>query len=232
MLAPLLNAAIQNISKPSFDLTLVGLFVVFVLIATPLLHDPLVLNVGYSAIWLCLLYVVGAYMHKYDIPSKFKKKQALGIFMLMVLITFASKIVCRFLNITLFENILVSYTSPTILLSSIALFITFAKMNDIRPLQKVIRVLAPASLGVYLLHEHPIIRKHLIFGFSENFVSHNFIVMILLVLGASCGIYLLCSAIELVRIKLFALLRIKDLCNKIESFIMKIHQSSEVVNSK
>lgn len=232
LLSPLLNTALQNSNPKQLALPLLGLFILFSLMPTSLLADPLHLNAGYSTLWLYILYIVGACIHKYDIPAKIKTGWTFLLFLLAVLITLISKIALNYIGFEQYDDILISYTSPTIIVSGIALFIIFAKLDEIRPLQKVINFLAPASLGVYLIHVHPIIWQYLIADFSLSFLNYNPIVMVLMVLGASCGIYLLCSAIELGRIKLFALLRIKDLCSKIDHFILKKLHSSDVVHRK
>ena len=211
---------------------LFSLFFVFCVISTPLLHDPLVLSRGYSTLWLSILYIVGAYIHKYNITAKFRKSIAIGLYLVMVIITFSSKIIMHSLGLALFEDVLVSYTSPTIVLSGIFLFILFAKFENIPVLQKIIRTLAPASLGVYLIHFHPLVWEHLLYGFSKSFVNYNCIVMLLLVLGASAVIYLACTLIELVRIRFFRLLKISHLCNKFDHYIMsKFMSADEAVNS-
>lgn len=54
------------------------------------------------------------------------------------------------------------YNSPTILLASIALFIFFLnlKINSDK-IKNLIQYIAPSTLGVYLIHEHPLIRSQL-----------------------------------------------------------------------
>ena len=232
LLTPLINLAIQNIDKKTFELLLLGfgsILLISGLLAPIMPRDPFVLDDGYSLIWLCMMYLAGAYIHKYDIAKKIKKRYASGLVLLMVSITFASKVIFSSLGLPVFDAF-IAYSSPTIIVSGIALFLIFAQLEDIRPLQKTINLLAPASLGVYLIHAHPLVYQNLISGFSAGFTHYNPVVMLLLVLGASCGIYLLCSAIELGRIKLFALLKIKDLCSRIDHLIMSKLHSSESAN--
>ena len=54
------------------------------------------------------------------------------------------------------------YNSPTILLASIALFIFFLnlKINSDK-IKNLIQYIAPSTLGVYLIHEYPLIRSQL-----------------------------------------------------------------------
>lgn len=231
LFTPLLNTALQNIGKKTFDMILFGLFSTFCVTTTFLLHDPFVLNGGYSTIWLLTLYLVGAYIHKYHIAAKLNKCVAFGLFLLMVLITFASKILFTRFGITLLENVLVSYVSPTIALSGLFLFIFFVKFEEIPPLQGIIRIMAPASLGVYLIHVHPLVWDHVLCVFSDLFTNYNCIIMVLLVFGASAVIYLVCTFIDLLRINLFQLLKVKSLCARLDNFIMrKLGAENELEN--
>lgn len=133
----------------------------------------------------------------------------------MVLITLLPQILLKSFKNGFYVDILLSYISPTILLSGVFLFLVFANASEIRPLQKLIRLIAPASLGVYLIHVHPII-WNLVPNLFKSFVNYNPIIMTLLILAAAVGVYLLCTIVELVRIKLFAWFRIKKPCDWIE----------------
>ena len=215
LLIPVLNAAIAHIEKKAYDILLLSMFALYCFFGYFSLHDAYSLSSGYSMIWLCILYLLGAYLHKYNIAATIKKRRSFGLYILMVILTFLPKILLRNFKNGSYIDILVSYVSPTIVFSSISLFLVFANASEIRPLQKLIRLLAPASLGVYLIHVHPIVWS-LVPNIYKSFVENNLVVMTLLIFAAAVGVYLMCSIIELVRIKLFAWFRIKKLCDWIE----------------
>lgn len=220
MLIPILNTAIQHISKKTFDIMLLGLFIFSSILSSFLLQDPLVLDSGYSTLWLCILYITGAYIHKYKLTARIRKRTAFGLFFLMVLITFLWKMAFTLLGFDTYKNVLISYTSPTMILSGIFLFIAFSKLEFAPRFQKLIRTFAPATLGVLIIHMHPLVWEYLTKGFSITFVKYNCIVMVLLVLASSAAIYLVCTLLDLLRIKLFQVLKIKDLCSRFEHFFM------------
>jgi hypothetical protein len=59
----------QNIDRKTFNLILLGLLGIIVVscLLTPFMpHDPLSLKNGYSLIWLHIMYMIGAYLHKYN----------------------------------------------------------------------------------------------------------------------------------------------------------------------
>jgi hypothetical protein len=116
-------------------------------------------------------------------------------------------------------------------LSGLFLFLCFAKLEDIPRLRKVIHFLAPGSLGVYLIHVHPIIWSSLVKGFSKSFTHYNSIIMILLALGASVVLYLVCTLIDLLRIKIFQIFKVKHLCTRLDNYIVsKLGAEKESAN--
>lgn len=73
LLIPVLNAGIQNITKKAFGASLFACFIFFSIIPVFLLENPYGFSGGYSMLWLCLMYLVGAYISKYRIAEKAKK---------------------------------------------------------------------------------------------------------------------------------------------------------------
>ena len=49
-----------------------------------------------------------------------------------------------------------------------------------------------------------------------RFIDHNCFIMTLKVIGSAIIIYVMCSVVELVRIKIFKLLKVNELCSKID----------------
>lgn len=226
LLTPLLNSALHNVSRRTIGvLMLAGLFI-FCILPTFLHFDPYVLNGGYSLIWLCMLYLVGGYIKKYRVLDRFKKSHALYIYLSAVVLTFAVKIVIELVTLKASGNvksggILVGYTSPTIVLSALGIFIFSAKLTFSEKTNKIISFFAPASLGVYLIHVSKPVWNHLLKGFSRPFLDYNVVVTLLLVFASAVCIYLICSFIELGRINLFKLLKIDALCKMADNFAAK-----------
>lgn len=70
LLTPILNIAIAHIEKKTYDALLLSIFGLFCVLGYFSLHDAYTLNSGYSL--LCILYLLGAYLYKYDIAAKVK----------------------------------------------------------------------------------------------------------------------------------------------------------------
>lgn len=224
LLVPLLNAAIAKIEKRTFGISLLAMFVLFSVLPTMLRSEPYKIDKGYSLIWLCLLYLAGAYMNKYRIPEKIKKRWAWLVFFASVVLTFLSKVAIEYLTREwlgkpMFGDTFVDYVSPTIVLAALSLFVACSKLTFPPAINKIIAWFAPAALGVYLIHVCIPVWKNVIKNFSVSFVEHSVPVMVLVVLGSALGLYLLCSLIERLRIQIFQWLRIRVLCLKIEEWV-------------
>lgn len=232
LLIPLLNVIIEKTDKKTLELAFLSMFVAFSILPIILESDPYRMGKGYSLIWLCLLYLFGGYINKYDIINKIKKYQAWLLFASMIVITFLSKMGLEYLTMHLFGkpehgNILINYISPTIVLAAIALFIACSKQTFPKTINKIISVFAPAALGVYLIHVCIPVWKNILKDFAVEFASQPAPIMILLVLAATLIIYFTCSLIELLRIQLFRLFKIKNLCIKLDDLIMKHFNKKE-----
>ena len=144
-----------------------------------------------------------------------------------MLATWISKFTIRFVTVKIFgsskfENSFIIYTSPTIVLAGIGIFIACSKITFPKSIEKIIKLCSPAALGVYLIHVQPLIWFYVIKDFSAEFAKESTIVMVGLVFLSAIIIYTACTIIDLLRIQLFKLLRIKKLCQKIEALITKV----------
>ena len=226
LLTPLLNAAIEHTPRRAFTLSLAGAFVFFCGLPTLLHADPYKIGVGYSLIWLCLLYLLGGYFRKYDVLARCRPLFAWLLYLGAVAVTFLSKYVIEYIvahneDCTLRGNMLVEYTSPTIVLAGIGLFIACAGLTFPRPAERVIAFLSPAALGVYLIHANQFTWHHVMKDIGVRFAACSPAVMVLAVLLCALCIYGVCTLIELARIYLFRLLRVDALLKKADPLFDK-----------
>ena len=229
---PILNTAINNLSKKSVKGFLVIILIVVCvfdrIMETYVSTDAFILRGGASTIWLVLLYMFGAYIKKYDVKQKVTALKSILGFFSMILLTFFAKMVIYYLTKNIFgqvkyDGVFVSYRSITIVLAAVFIFL-FCLRIKIGPFaQKIIAFFAPASLGIYLIHTHPFVYS---FTMSNKFmwlVEKPIIVMILGAIGITAVIFLACAAIDWIRILLFKLVRINKLCEFIDNKIQKIY---------
>ena len=217
---PFLNKAINSLSQQTYKKVLLLILFAVCFIDCIVTTDAFNLNNGYSAIWLMIVYLFGAYIRKYNIFEKMTSFKCIVGYFSMIILTFVSKIAIRFVTIDLlgqakYENTFISYISITILLSAIFLMMFCLKIKINNIASKLICFIAPASLGIYLIHVHPLVFNNIINNAFVSFADKSPITMTFFVIVASLGIFVLCAIIELLRIQIFKLIKI----NKLSEFI-------------
>ena len=220
ILMPILNAGVNALTEKQAYITVFLLAGVFSLCAifsgVVVSADVFNLNSGYSVLWLCVLYIIGGCIGKYDMLKKIRSVY-LGIgYAVCVIFTLAFKLVIEKLGIGRGAGILINYISPTILISAVCLLGLFSRLKTNETAEKIIGFFAPASLGVYLIHDHPLIRAKLMHNRFESLTDKNAIVMAVSVIGLAVGIFIVCSLVDKLRIALFNKLRIKEFVSKID----------------
>ncbi|MBQ8309736.1 MAG: acyltransferase [Clostridia bacterium] len=159
---------------------------------------------GYNMMWLSVLYVIGAYVSKYNSFSSIPKPACFLTYFVAVIATHLFKF-C-----TDNGSVAVNYTSPTILIAGFALLIGFSRLKFPRSVRAVIKFMSPAAFGVYLVHVHPLIWEKFMKLRYYEFGSFDTWYMVVAVLVAALVIYLFCSCIDLVRHYLFKLLHLRQ----------------------
>ena len=221
-LTPVLNRIIYNTEQRVLKLSMAAIFAIYSIYATVSLHDIFKLNVGCSVWWLSFMYVVGGYIRKYKIDEKIRKFGG-GLYILSVGTIFISmtaiELVNRILPIELNERLFSYNTTPLVVLEAIGLLVFFSQ----KKLRKntLIRFFAPVSFGVYLIHTHPLIYSYILKNVFVGYISYNALTMLLLSMATMLAIYVLCSLVDFVRIKIFARLRVGKLCDKAGAYIEK-----------
>lgn len=211
---PLLDKGLRFISDKQLGQLVVGIFLVFSLV--PALFNNKVLEYslskGFGMTWLIILYILGAYLRRLDL-EKIKTGFLLALYLFSSLITF--------LGMNGIGEIWFWYPSPSLVLASLAIFILFAKwkISGQGRLGALIAFLAPASFGVYLIHLHPLIEKHLL---VDQFISLLHLEEWLLPLALFClsfVIYLVSSLIERIRLWLFRRLRLREKLSFLDQYL-------------
>ena len=174
-----------------------------------------------------MLYLAGAYIHKYDVAEKIKKSTAWLVFGVTLLVTVGFKMGMEMFPQNIFptekfKSVLVSYNAPTTIIMALSLLIALSKQKFGRISAKVIAWSAPAALGVYLIHTNQLVWQYLIKGFSAGLVEYHWAVMLLLTLAAAVAIFTACLLVDKVRIWLFKLVKIDLLCQKAEQWVEKL----------
>lgn len=219
---PLLNIAIDRLSRVELLATAVG--IVFVLSVLPTVSGTDIFGAfeGYSAIWLMALYVIGGYFGKYRVLPGMTPLRCLVAYAISVSVTLLALILLQGKDASTLAGgdasmALINYTSPTILVCGISLLMFFERIAvESSRLKKVISFLVPLSFSVYLIHTHPLVFDRIIGGAFAWIADQGALLIVPLVLASAFGIYLVCTAIDFVVSKLFAMLKVNALARRID----------------
>lgn len=220
ILIPVLNAAVNSISQATFKKILICILIGVGVGHTIMARDTFTLYNGHSVVWLAVMYLFGAYIKKYNVNEKTTALRCFIGFFAMVLITFLSKFVFHFATKAIFgeaklEDIFVSYTSVTIMFSAIFLFLFCLKLKINRASEIAINFFAPATLGVYLIHVHDLVYVLILKDAFVSFIDMSVVLMLAYITITVVVIFLICSAIDLLRIQFFKFVRV----NRISEFL-------------
>ena len=155
LIAPLLNQAILTMKKELLLPIITGGFIYFSIIPTIFKQDSLGIWRGYSVLWMILLYIVGAIIRKFKYESYFQSCKVIFGILLLTSLTF----VLYFFDYEQWR----SYSSPTVILQGILIFLLCLNIKNIPPLlEKIVLFLSPLTLGVYLFHVHPLVFRRIL----------------------------------------------------------------------
>ena len=100
--------------------------------------------------------------------------------------------------------------SPTMVAAAVFLFLAFQKLEIPNIFQKPIALFSPAAFGVYLIHKQEYVAGFFIRGKFVQYLELSVVEMIGAVLLTAIVIFTICILIDLVRYKVFTLLKIKQ----------------------
>lgn len=165
-------------------------------------------------LWLSVLYLLGAYVKKYNIAHKFEKKRFLLGFFGCIFITWLIKLIIELISFKLFDkillgNVLISYISPTIVLSSIFLLLYFINLKiEKRTILRIIKFLSPLTFGIYLIHSNPLIYTNIFDNMLVKFVNYPYYILILIIVIVVFLIFLFCVLIDKMRVHIFKIINV------------------------
>lgn len=223
IISPFINILLKSITKISYQ-RLLFLFILFVI--------PMFLFDGKSTyisgnifgeLFISIyIYAIGGYIKLYGIKvlSECKELKLILILIAIYILLFNIIILVNYegLNYYYFTNM----DNPIIIIMSILYFYIFRKIkmkNNI-----FINCLSSITLGVYLVHEHPIMKKVLWLNWF-NSTDSNLSRYVILFILAELTIYAITIVIEIIRKNilekpLFDTKFVNKICSKIDSFYL------------
>lgn len=218
-LFPLINCVLLSAPKKELIWGL-GAAVALISINTCVFQqDAFHVNKGFSPLWLLLLYMIGGTIRIHGASLRvyqWVRRHAMPLFLLGAAAAWGMKMLVGSDGISFVvwipSDAWYSYTSPAILLSSAALFAFFEGLKPGERTCRWIGRIAPTTFGVYLIHESSAIRTCFIKNGFVSFTRLTAYQLPFAVLGAAAAVFAVCAAIDLLRGKLFRLLKVRERC--------------------
>lgn len=213
-MAPWANRFIRNLTRnEAKHLAILFFLLLFYLPIAGQFADPFKIVGGYSFLWLFVLYLVGAFIKKFNIGKNVNIGLLLAVQMSFLVITLVSEIVMKE------YNFLCEYTSVTIVGMACIELIVFSKLKIMGKIANFLKAITPSIFGVYLIHDNPI--------FRQIFIENNFIWIVhkpvytiwFWIVGIAVLVMFSCLIIDKFRELLFKLLRINSLAKIIDQRI-------------
>lgn len=161
---------------------------------------------GYSMLWISALFIIGAYIKRYE-PFKNTRRRWIAVYAASMLITFAGKLINEAIGFGREERF-VSFTAIFVLIGSAALFMFFSRISIARPIRRFTEFFAPNTFAVYLIHVHPCVWNYLMPGAFSGLAGKNIGIMLLGVFGIALGVFFVCAFADKLRALLFKLVRL------------------------
>ena len=220
---PFLNNILNKMKKQQIESFLLLILIFSSGMQTVFYSNAFGMQGGYSALWLMILYLLGGYIRKYSVLKIRKKIYLLLGYIMIMILTWSSKLVIEKLTFLLFGkvragNYLISYISPTILLGSIFLVSFFQNIQIKGVIRKMVGLISPMTFSVYLIHNHPLVEEYMNKRFSV-YASYSWWIEIFLVILTVIAINLLCYIIDGFREFLFRRFSLRQQLDKMETEI-------------
>ena len=211
-LVPLVNAAVEHLDRRTLILCAAGLVLVFSVYPTLAQTDIFQVKNGYHAMWLLLMYFLGACIRKLEPLPKCNKWILAAVYCGAVLLS---------VGIQAIGPKMLRYHSPTVLLCAVALVLLFSRLEPGDMARKVITLVSPLTFGVYLIHDSLFIRETFVKGRLVAAAVSALPLMALQVIAFAAAVFAVCLAVEYARSKLFRILRVKEWLDRAEKAIFK-----------
>lgn len=225
LLTPFINKVIADVDQKGFKNILLVSLIVFSILPSfmPFASEIFSLNGGANIVWFVILYLIGGYLRLYNPFERVSSKKLILGFTGLSFITFTVKLAAQMMAAFLFAGkhigggLLYHHNSITIIAAAVLLFVVMQRLNMGDITGRKISAVAACTFGVYLGHDHELFRMN----FWQSLVPHlpsSPLFWTLAMIGVILCVFCLFLAIEAARKKLFTVLRIDEMGNRIADY--------------
>ena len=172
LLMPVINKAIRNTSELSLKKLLLVLIIGFSFFDR--ITNVFGQSNGYSVIWIVILYIIGAIIKKCHIGENLKWYHIIPTILGLYIISLLYKLFGfsgDILKVKITKDLLINYTSPTILGASILYLIGFSKLKLNNFMIKLTKFMAPAAFSVYVINDQKFVWSQIMQNRFANIIS-------------------------------------------------------------
>ena len=224
---PFLNAAVNKIDLKYLTFALLLLLTVTSFIPSGLPYiDPV--SMGYSFTWLAIMYLVGAYIKKYDVINKIKPAYCAMIFGVFAVLEGLYSFLSYSLGYDLKDYYykFSAYNCILVVAASIMLFLLMARIKvKSDTAKKLLKTASAASFAVYLIHCSPLIFDNYIDGKMKFITAHGIVGTVGMLFAVAGGIYVVGISLGVLQNELFRIIRTPKLFKFIENKINLCYDS-------
>jgi surface polysaccharide O-acyltransferase-like enzyme len=158
LLSPFLNTAIKAFDKRQLEKLIIMLFFLLVLWGNTVSQVSLFVNNGYSLTQFILLYIIAAYIRLHWELKINKYIYLSGYLICSFAIGMVSIPLFNIGQIGWWSSYFLDYSFVGVFIASLCLFMF---MREVKINSAFINRIAPLTLSVYLIHEHPVLRPYI-----------------------------------------------------------------------
>ena len=209
---PILAAGVQKVEKKTLQIV-IAMLLLFFSIGKTIIPFSLVTDTGgYHYGWLICLFLVAAYIRIYGIPWLEKGKRGLVLYAGMCFLVWAVSALFGMLHRQTgsflgYVEMPYTYNYFLVFLASVGLFYTFKniRIKEGRAAGLICR-LAPCTFGIYLLHEHILVRSKLMYSWLGAEKMHGSWLFIPHMVGCVLLVYAVGTVVDFARAWFFAVI--------------------------
>lgn len=166
LISPILNIISNSMDKDLYKRMLVILFILFSIFPTVFFWiDQFDVHNGYSLLWYSYLYLIAAYIRRFDISIS--RSTAAVLLSMLALLPVSKTVISNYFSGTALisaENVFYNYNAFPVLGGALAFFllaIKKEKKKTIKWVNSLIMYLGKTSFGVFFIHSFVLLREQL-----------------------------------------------------------------------
>lgn len=215
MIMPMVRMAMRRIG---FRAASAHMIIVLLMVAVlPCIFDTDAFLVGpwQGAMWLLLMYLTGAYFGWFKPHERMKMPVLWAFAIVSAMLLAGTDLVAQRLGIGWIQRGTAGYNTRLVL-ASLSMLLLFTRLK-VRCCRKLITWLGGASFGVYVLHEHPQIRKYTISKHAYRLAYLGNVEIVIGVVLCAAVLYVACAIVDSLRQKIFDALRLRQKLDALET---------------